>query len=310
GLQGARSEFDAIGDESYLPPSTTTSGAIFVMESWDAGPLRLEAALRQEWQKISAEGRPWAAKHSPFSVSAAAVLSVDGDWSVGLSLARSERAPTPQELFADGVHLATNSYEIGNPDLGKEATKSVELNLRKTEGATRLTLGLFHYRVDDHIYAATLDKVDDMRLVRYAAADARFTGIDGSITHGLTSSLDVTLFGDYVRGKFAEGGNLPRIPGGRLGGRVEWGTGDFDATVEYFHLFRQNRIAEFETATPGHDMLNLTLSYALDLGGASGQIYLSADNLLDVTARNHSSFIKDTVPLPGRNIVLGLRASF
>lgn len=311
GVQHSDSEFSALGEEAFLPESDTRNTALFLMETLEAGPVRFELAARHEWQRIEATlGRR--ASHRPFSVSGAAIWDINGDYSLALSLARSQRAPNTQELYARGVHLATNTYELGTATLGKETSRSIDLTIRKTAGDTTFTLGAYHQDFDDYIFADTIDQYEDFRLIRYEAADARFTGVDGEIRHQLTPGLGLSLFGDYVRARFKNGlGNLPRIPAGRLGGRADGQWGPVTAGVEYFRVFEQSRIASFESRTPGYDMVNATLAYRLDLGPASSaELFVRATNLTNELAWNHASFIKNASPLRGRNVLFGLRTAF
>ncbi|WP_374578874.1 TonB-dependent receptor domain-containing protein [Phenylobacterium sp.] len=309
GVQTSRSDFAAVGAESFIPKSRTANTAIFLLEEYVAGDWRFEGALRQEWQDMRAFGRP-DADHQPFSASAAASWSFAPGYQVSLAIARSQRAPSAQELYARGVHLATNTYEIGDAALDVETAKSVELTLKKTDGATTFTASAYRYAYDGYIYADTLDQFEDFRLIRYSQADATFTGLEGELRHQFAPGLSATVFGDYVRAKFDNGGDLPRIPAGRLGLRGDFARGDWSGGAEYVRVFEQEKIAAFETRTPGYDMVNATLAYDLALGGFDSQVFVRGTNLLDEKALNHASFITNVAPLRGRNFTLGLRTRF
>jgi len=308
GLQTSKSEFSALGEEAFLPESDTRNTGIFLLEKLPLGAVTLEFAGRQEWQRIETT-LDRKVEHAPTSLSASALWEFSPGFSAAIALSRSQRAPTAQELFARGVHLATNTYEIGDATLGVETSTAIDLTLRKTTGATRFTIGLFRNSIDDFIFADTLDRFEDFRLIRYAQADARFIGIDGEISHRFGPAVEVGLFGDYVRAKLRDGGgNLPRIPAGRLGARTELGSGPLHADIEYYHVFEQSRIAAFETRTPGHDMVNATLAYRLPtLFAAEGEFFVRGTNLLNELAFNHASFVRNAAPLRGRNFVVGLR---
>lgn len=317
GIQHSHSEFTSTGLEQFLPPSETSNTAVYIFESLQAGPVRLELAARQEWQKVEVEdGRE--ADHKPFSISGAAIWNLNDDYSLALSLARSQRAPNLQELFSNterpyrGVHLATNTWELGDPTLRTETSRSVDLTLRKTAGATTFTIGAYHQDFDNYIFADTLDQHEEFRLIRYMAGEASFTGVDGEIRHRFSPNIAASVFGDYVRAKLKDGlGDLPRIPAGKLGGRIEANWQAISLDAEYYHVFEQDRIAAFETVTPGYDMLNATLAYTLDLGQAREvQLFARGTNLTNELAFNHSSFIKNLAPLRGRNVTFGIRTAF
>ncbi|WP_082531996.1 MULTISPECIES: TonB-dependent receptor domain-containing protein [unclassified Phenylobacterium] len=310
GVQTARSDFAAVGAESFIPKSRTTNSAIFLLEELEAGDWRFEGALRQEWQDARAQGRV-DADHSPFSASAAATWRFAPDYAATLSIARSQRAPSAQEMYARGVHLATNTYEIGTATLDVETSNSVELSLKKTGGATTFSASAYRYAYDGYIFARTLDQFEEFRLIRYSQADATFTGVEGEVRHQFTPGLSATAFGDYVRAEFDdEGGDLPRIPAGRLGVRGDFVQGDWSGALEYVRVFEQDRIAAFETRTPGYDMVNGTLAYDFTAAGFDSQIFMRGTNLLDEKALNHASFITDVAPLRGRNFAVGLRTRF
>ena len=311
GVQHSNSKFSAFGEEAFLPENRTRNTALFLMETLQTGPVRFELSARHEWQTVETTLNR-KVSHRPFSISGAAIWDIGSDYSLALSLTRSQRAPNAQELYANGVHMATNTYELGTATLGKETAKSIDLTFRKKAGATTFTIGAYHQDFDNYIFANTLDRFEDFRLIRYTAADAKFTGIDGEIRHQFTPDFGVSAFGDYVRAKLKGGlGNLPRIPAGRLGARADGKWGPLSADLEYYHVFEQGKVASVETRTPGYDMLNATLAYKLELGPkAHAELFVRASNLTNELAYNHASFIKEASPLRGRNFVFGLRTGF
>lgn len=226
GGQVARSDFAADGLESFIRPSRTESSALFVLETFDAGAWSFEGAVRQEWQKTSARGDLAVASRpdrdfQPFSASIGANWRFAPDYVLSFSVARSQRAPNIQELYARGVHLATNTYELGSVDLSTETVVSLEAGIKKTQGQTTFALNAYRYAYDGYIYADTLDRFEDFRLIRYTQHDATFTGIEGEATHRFRPNLSATVFGDYVRAELDDVGDLPRIPAGRLGARTD-----------------------------------------------------------------------------------------
>ncbi|MGE0745769.1 MAG: TonB-dependent receptor [Rhodospirillales bacterium] len=310
GMQYGHSRFSALGEEAFLPESRTRNFGIFAMETMRLGPVRFELAARQDWQKIDVDVAD-DPSHAPFSVSGAAIWEIDPSYSVALTLARTQRAPNNQELFADGIHLATNTFELGNADLAKETTLSVDLTFRKRKGDTTFSVGVYYQDYDDYIFAETLDQFEAFRLIRYTAADATFTGVDGEVRYEFAPGFGAAVFGDYVRAKLKDdGGNVPRIPAGRLGTRLDGQWGAFSGDIEYYHVFEQSKIAGFESVTGGYEMVNLTAAYELPVEAARTEVYLRATNLANELAFNHASFIKDASPLRGRSFLIGLRAAF
>jgi iron complex outermembrane recepter protein len=312
GVQTTRRDFAAVGEESYVVPSLTKKNAVFVTEEYRQGDWRFEGAARHEWQDIEVRNSALANEASGTSVSAGAVWRFAPKYSLRASLSRSHRLPTSEELYADGVHLATSTYELGNPNLGKETSRNFDLTLRKFEGATTFSLGIYRNRVKNFIYANTLDAHEGFQLVQYAQRDAAFTGIDAELRHKFSPNFNAMLFGDSVRAHFQGGdrANLPRIPAQRVGIKLDGEWNEWHAYLEFYRVRGQNRVAAFETATPGYNMLNIGMHTNARLGGVPVQFFARLNNLNDSLAYSHSSFIKLAAPMAGRNLTAGLRLSF
>lgn len=315
GGQIARTDFAAEGLESFIKPSETETASLFLLETRDLGAWSLEGALRQEWQTTRVPGATPIARYperdyQPFSASVGASWRFAPDYALSATLARSQRAPNIQELYARGVHLATNTYEMGSAALDEETVVSLDLSLKKTRGDTTFSLGAYRYAYDGYIFADTLDQFEDFRLIQYTQADATFTGLEGEVTHRFTPNISATVFGDYVRAELDDAGDLPRIPAGRLGARTDAFHNDWSGSLEYVRVFEQDRIADYEVATPGYNMINATIARDFQVGPTGMQVYVRGTNLLDELALNHASFISTLAPLRGRNFVLGLRARF
>ena len=311
GLQTSQRKFSAEGEEAYVQPTTTRKTGLFVLEEYRLGDWRFEGALRHDRQTAEAETSGIERSHNGTSASLGAVWQFTPGYQLGTSLTRASRAPSAEELYANGLHMATSTYERGNADLRSETSQNIDLSLRKTSGDTTFGVSVFRNRISNYIYGRTLDEVDGLQLLQYAQADATFTGIEGQVRQRLTRNLGVTLFGDTVRARLAGGGLLPRIPATRAGVRLDANWNAWDGQIEWVQVARQNRVAEFESATPGYGMLNLGVSYSGKVNGETPwQVYLKANNLTDRLAYAHTSFIKNAAPLMGRNLTLGVKVAF
>lgn len=319
GGQTSRRDFSAEGEEDYIIPTLTRSHALFLLEELKVDNWRYELGLRHDWQDIDANGmRAGAAapdrSHSGTSVSAGATWTFAPDYALTGSLSRSQRLPSAEELYAFGPHAATGVIEVGDPDLKKETGYNLELGLRKLAGVVTYDLSVYRNQISDFIYMtdAGTDPGDGVREFEYRQRDAVLHGVEGSIGLQATDGLHVSLFGDLVRGKLKGDGNLPRIPANRLGVRLDQRLGGgLSGQVEAYRVKGQSRVADDETATAGYNMLGAGLSYrgqaTEDLGYL---LYARANNLLDEKARQHTSFIKDEVLLPGRNLTVGVKFDF
>jgi iron complex outermembrane receptor protein len=322
GMQYTDFDFSSMGGEAFVPKTESRSMALFAVEEYRLNDQwRFELGARQEHQRLRPEDRPGEAlpdlKQDSTSLSAAANWAFVPGYELVLSLGHSERAPSAQELYAEGVHLATNTYECGlfsacgggQRDLDDEISLNANLNLRKTQGDWLFDLGVFENRINNYLYARTLDQIEDFRLIKYSQRDATFTGAEASVSYYGIDPIGITVFGDMVRATFDDGGYLPRIPAKRLGTRLNTYVGHFDAELEYYRSFAQDQIAGFEDRTAAYDMANVTVSYRLR-GDQRYTFYVRGNNLLGEEVFNHSSFLASTVPEPGRNLTVGTRIEF
>lgn len=312
GLQTSQRKFSAEGEEAYVEPTVTRRTGLFMLEEYRMGDWRFEAALRHDRQTARAETSEIERSHNGTSASLGAVWKFTPGYQLGASFTRASRAPSAEELYARGLHMATSTYERGDADLRSETSQNFDLSLKKTAGDTTFGVSVFRNRVNNYIYGRTLDALDGLQLLQYSQADATFTGIEGQVRQRLTRNLGVTLFGDTVRARIADGGgNLPRIPASRIGVRLDANWQAWEGQIEWVQVARQNRIAAFETATPGYGMLNLGLAYNGQLAnGTPWQVYVKGTNLTDRLAYAHTSFIKNAAPLMGRNVTVGVKVAF
>lgn len=335
GLQYRYRDLSSSGAEAFVPPATLESVGVFVLEQRDVGRWHLEAGARFEHQSAQADGAR-TAEHDVYSLSGGVSLGFPGDHRAGLSLTRAQRAPALEELFAGGPHLATNTFEIGDPDLDEETSTNVDLSLARTAGRWTWRASLFYNRIDDFIFAAEqdldgngvadrvqedfsgdaaavlpADETGELLLVRQTQTDAELYGFEAETVLNLFDDArghaDLRLWADYVRGKRTGGDSLPRIPPLRFSAGLDWWRGPWSAGLEYLRVTRQDDAAPLETETPGYDMLDVHAAWSRSWGAARLRVFLHARNLLDEEARRHVSFLKDRAPLPGRAVLLGLR---
>ncbi|HCP76379.1 MAG TPA: TonB-dependent receptor, partial [Pusillimonas sp.] len=212
-LQNGQSRFDTSGPERFLPSTHTKTWGVALLETYRLNDWRFEVGVRHDWQSIDPDSGQPAYQGRALSGSAAAIWEFAPAYSVALQFSRAERMPGAQELYADGVHLATNTYELGQSDLGTEKSTGVDLTLRKTEGDFTFEASVFYNRVKDYIYAQTLDRYEDFSLIQYAQQDAQFVGVELDMNYQVNQYISVGAFGDMTRGRLTNGaGDLPRIP--------------------------------------------------------------------------------------------------
>jgi iron complex outermembrane receptor protein len=315
GLSFNQRDFAAAGEEAFVPPSDTDQFGMFVLEQREMGALMIELGARYDTQSIDVATDSRSVDHSGFTASAGASYSLTEAASLTFGLDRAARLPTAEELFSDGPHAATASFEIGDEDLDEEISNQVELGLRWRSDRLKASINAFHAQFDDFIYLVETGEIeDDLPVRQWTQADTRFTGFEvEGVWHMAETDVghfDLQAFGDQVHARLDGGDDLPRIPQSRLGSELRWHDGPWLATVGAVHYFEQDRTAELESSTASFTLWDASLTYALDAGDTSIEMYLKGENLGDEEARLHTSLLKDLAPLPGRNISAGMRVYF
>jgi iron complex outermembrane receptor protein len=317
GLQAAGRRFEAIGEEAFVPGARTRSLGLFVVEQAEWDRFKFEAGLRRERQSVEAD----TGARRDFrlgSASAGARWKFADGWHVSLNLDRAQRAPSEQELFAFGPHIASSTFEIGDAALGIETSRQAEIGLHVHAARFEAEASLYRNRFDDYILLANTGLVDadsGLPIREWRQQDATFTGVEAEATLHLVDdarrSLDLRLFGDRVRATGADGMPLPRIPPARLGAELRWESGPWRASLGATRNGAQKRPAPLEVSSAGYTLVEASLDYVVDAAdGTRWEAFLQGRNLGDALARPATSIIKDAVPLPGLGISVGLRAFF
>jgi iron complex outermembrane recepter protein len=316
GIQFFNRDLVSIGAEAFIPENETSQLGLFTLQEFELGRLGLEAAARYERTDVNSSAVGVERGFNAFSAAVGANFNPAGNVKLGLNLARSERAPSAEELFSNGPHIATQAFEIGDPFLAKEKSWGAELYARLDERDYALSASLYANWFDDYIFQAdTGEEEDDLPVREYRQADARYYGfeLEGSATvyrgDGLRIVGDVVT--DYVRATIRNGGGpVPRIPPFRALAGLEAQLTNLEGRVEVEYVAEQNRVAAFENPTDDFTLVNASVAWR-PFGRRNGTaLILSANNIFDVDARRHASFTKDFVPLAGRDIRVSLRATF
>ena len=318
GAQFSSRDFLAVGEEAFVAPNETTQFALFTVQEFDVGFAQIEAAGRYE--RVDVESDPLALERD-FDLFSGAV-SLAGDLEddkgrIGLTVSRSERAPAGEELFANGPHIATQTFEVGDPNLDVESAWGVEAFIRMSQGGATFNVAGFLQAFDNYIFLdPTGEEEDELPVFQFLQSSAQFFGFEADANipliekdgYGLTADLRAS----YVEAKLSGDvtGPVPRIPPLSLLGALD---ADFDAFTlrgEVQHFGGQQSVREFETTTESFTFVNAYLSWRPLENNENVVLQLAGENLFDTTGRRHSSFTKDFVTLPGRNIRVSARLNF
>lgn len=315
GLQFGRRDFKAIGEEAFVPPSLSRDLGLFLIEQRKLdNNLNLELGLRVDRAEIDPSNAD-SAKFSSLSASTSLRWAVNDDLHLSAGLDHAERAPSAEELFSDGPHIATQSFEIGDADLDTEVANRLELGGHWHHQDLSVKAALYTTEFDRFIYLAdTGEQRDGLPLRRWQQGDARFNGfeleVDRHLGEGQLGRWDLRLLADAVRARLDNGEDLPRIPAARLAAQLRWEKDGWRARLGATHYADQQRVADFERPSAGYTLFAAQLAYHFDFEGVGWEVFIDGNNLSDREARPHTSILKDLAPLPGRNFQFGLRAMF
>ena len=369
GLQFNHSDYNAVGEEAFTPANTTSSYALYLIEQKKVGNVTFELGGRLERTTLDAdaseveldvlhdehEGEEHAVAFNfpdydftSLSLSAGANWEYQEGHSVAVTLSRSERAPSQQELFSAGQHLATQSYEVGLvfdmdeeghieetlKGVKEEVSTNLDITFRKFTGSWGYSASFFYNQADDYIFQTSTGLIalseheehdeheedvldgeeahsdeEGLPVYYFQQANADIWGFEAETYVDLTNTLRLTVFGDYIRAEI-EDDNLPRTPPMRFGSELSYVSDGLSADVGFTWYDDQNDVASFETATDGYTLVNASVQYEFATQGVDWVLFARGDNLTDEEARVHTSFLKDQAPLPGRNFTLGVRALF
>jgi iron complex outermembrane receptor protein len=315
GVQFMHRDFFAQGEEAYVPPNLTDQLAVFTLQELGTGPFQIEAAARGEFTNVEAQTLGIKRNFDTFSGALGVVYEGVEGVRIGLNGSRAERAPSAEELFADGPHIATQAFEIGNPDLKTESAWGLEAYARGNIGAGTFSLTAFRQWFNDYIFLnETGEEEDDLPVFEYLQQNADFYGIEADLSYPVIDTGEVRLLTDlrasYVRAELADDTAVPRIPPLSLLGALEAQTTAFDVRGEVQWFDNQNRVTTFETPTDSFTLVNALIAWRPLAGNKNVTVQIAADNIFDVVGRRHASFTKEFVPLVGRNFRASVRLSF
>lgn len=328
------------GGSFYVRDNETRSYGVFVLENTetsfghvelaarvdhvDSEPTELDAERDLDFVAPFAGERMQAAKLSdrsftPFSMSAGAIIDINDTHHLRVSLSRSERAPSAEQLYSFGEHHASETVEIGDPDLDKEAYTNLEIGLDRHHGDFSYNVTAFYNQVSDYIYLETLTiggtevlSDEGNNFLTNEQEDAKFYGAEFTsawqISEGKTP-FKLRLSADYVRAKLDNGGDLARISPARAGLGFDTGRGDLQFSMDYQRVFNQSRTADLESSTDGYNLVSFNANWQpASLKGLG--LFVKGRNLLNEDGRRHTSFLKDNATITGRSILAGVNFDF
>ena len=313
-----------IGKEAFMLPAQNTENSFGYYASREMGGFELDAGLRvdqinrkgsvkghESGAKVTAYDKDYDGSNLAFSIG----RQMNDMWHISAGLASVERAPSAVELFMNGPHLATSRFEEGNVALRAEKATNLDLTINIENDYFYGVMSVYNNNVDDYIYLLDSTKKEEGLLVaNYLQKDADISGFELQIGRSFevgSGQLDLSFGRDENTGKFTDGTYIPRMMPSRYLYSISYSSqNDLGWAIDFKDVDKQTNLAKNETASNGFQLVDARLTKTFDVTGSNGQFAVTVfgNNLLDETARNHTSFVKDQVPLPGRN--LGVRFNF
>jgi iron complex outermembrane receptor protein len=322
GFQFDNTNFEAIGAEVFVPSVNTQNKAVYIYEELPVGngeqkhKITFGGRLGHTTVDSKDDANFGAGQNNSFNPNSFALgglYRIDDNWSLTSNLSHNERAPSYFELYANGAHVATGQFEVGNTQFDKEKSNGIDAQIRYKDAKNSFSLGAYYTRFSNFIGlfdTGNVDPVDLLPIAQFTAVPATFKGLEAEGKFNIVDNLDLTLRGDYVHAKNKRNNDyLPRIAPLRLGAGLRYQLGNFSARLDALHAFKQSNTADNELKTDGYTDVTAMLAYKLPIK-FNLELFAKANNLLDDEIREHASFLKDISPAGKRSLLIGARADF
>lgn len=329
-----------VGEEAFMQPVSTKETTMGYFSARDFGTYRLDYGIRYDdisrsgsvshHDEDHAEDEEGELEYYNQDLSTLSyAINFDQDFSqnlsVNLGLSSFERAPDVVELFMNGPHLATGRFEMGNPNLDTETSNNVDLTFNYQKDNMYATFAYYQNSVSNYIYLKDEEHGEDhdsegeeehggLMHAEFVQEDASLEGYEfevGSTYQLANGTLDLSFGRDVVEGTLDAGGFIPRMAPSRNFYSASYSESDYTFSAVLKDVADHDNVAEEnEMMTEGYKMLNLKLVKDYQIGKANLRLAAFTNNALDQVARNSTSFVKDAVPLPGRNVGLSFRLTY
>ncbi|MEP0203614.1 MAG: TonB-dependent receptor [Halioglobus sp.] len=325
GLQTRMDEFEAVGEEAYVPKTDSSEVGLFWVEDLDYGDWHIELGARVDWVErdpdaLTADEEDF----TSFSASGSSGYAFSDAWSASVALSRSARAPATEELFSNidntgeslVTHAATGAIEVGDADLDEETSINIDASLNWQGDQSWAELTVFFNTFQDYIFLLNSGQFEDETpIYLYEQDDADFVGAEFESSFYLTElgpgSLMLGVFGDMISGEFDSAGDVPRMPPLRIGSELSWSGDAFNAFVRVINADDQDDAGDFETDTDGYTRWDAGVDYSFNLYGDTELLtFIKWKNIGDEEIRLSTSFLRNYAPQAGESVEAGIRFSF
>lgn len=307
GFDGYHRDYSTVGDEILINgPVKQDTFSAFALEELKYERVTFQFGGRVENNRY----RPTdtTLPNRDFTGVSGAVGARFGLWQGGafvVNYSHAFRAPALEELYNNGPHDGTLSFEVGNNALKPEVNDGIDFSLRQQSGRVRAEANFYYYNIKNFVFLAPTGVVDvdsGLEIADYLQGNSRFTGTELNLDVTAHKYLTVLSGLDYVNARLKTGQPLPRIAPLRAHFGVDAHYKNFSIRPEIVAARRQDRIFTNETPTAGYGTGNLTASYIIPTSHAAHIFSFVGYNLNNRLYYNHISFIKDISPEIGRGV--------
>jgi iron complex outermembrane receptor protein len=306
-----------------VPETDSSEWGAFYVQDFHTESWQFEVGGRVDYvERDPATG--FAEDFTSFSLSGSGLYNIDSNWSLGVSLSRSERAPSTEELFSNlnnseeqlVTHAATGIIEIGDPDLDTEVSLNADLSLTYMSERSFAELTLFSNTFNDYIFLLNTGlEVDETPVYDYEQDDADFYGVEFESSFDLASlaggNVSLGIFGDMIVGSFDSAGDVPRLPPMRIGSELAWRSDALGVYLKVLNASDQDDPGEFETETDGYTRWDAGIDYNVQFSGNTQLLaFLKLKNITDEEIRLSTSFLRNFAPQAGQSVEAGVRVTF
>jgi len=318
GFQFGNTNFEALGEEAFVPSVNTQTKALYLYEELPIDKHKITFGGRLGHTSVDSKDSPsfGAGQNNSFNPNSYALgglYALSQNWSLTSNLSHNERAPSYFELYANGAHIATGQFEVGDNDFDKERSNGIDAQLRWKDSKNSLSIGAYYTRFSNFIglfETGDIEPVSGLPEAIFRAVPAVFKGIEAESKLNVADNVDLLLRGDYVSAKERRTGDyLPRISPLRLGAGLQYQLGSFSARLDVLHAFKQDRTADNELDTDDYTNMTALVTYKLPTK-LNVELFAKASNLLNEDIREHTSILKDISPAGERSLLIGLRGDF
>lgn len=318
GYQFNNTNFEALGEEAFVPSVNTQNKALYIYEELGINKHKISFGGRLGHAKVDSKnsatfGAGQNNSFKPNSFALGGLYSINNYWSLSSNLSHNERVPSYFELYANGAHIATGQFEVGNSNFDVEKSNGIDTQIRYKDAKNSFNLGAHYTRFNNYIGlfdTGNIDAGSGLAIAQFAAVRAEFKGFEAEVKFALSDKLNLLVRGDYVHAKDKSNDDyLPRIAPLRLGAGLQYALSGFSARLDILRAFNQNNTTKNKLETDGYTNVSAVLAYKLPTK-LNVELFAKANNLLDDEIREHASFLKDIAPAGERSILFGARADF